>query len=390
MTLPAPVGFGKRLLQQVLDDDVPDLAAGLAYRFLFAIFPFLIFLAALAAFVAQAIGVGDPTGQIMGAIGDNLPPDVSAQITPQVEQVLGQTRPALLSIGAVLALWAATGAIGGLQKAMNSAYDVPESRNLVVKTGGAVLLTLIGSAGILVAFVTIVGGSLLTQEVVKALGVPPSTWDVVSLARWPLVLVLVAIAVSVLLKFAPNVSVSFRWTLVGGVAFAVTWLIATAVFGFYVANFGNYSNTYGALGGVIVMLLWFYITAILLLVSAELTSMLVKTHEPHKVRARKQELADVAEGTADAEHKVDEAADAAGHVIDGVTPHAAPGAPWSPPPSARGRAPIGPVARTVGPRDESGSGLFAATIVACGLITGASVGLLARAWSKGSGAVRSR
>src|SRR5262249_21849219 len=200
-------------------------------------------------------------------VGDNLPPAVAHQVTPQIREVLGVSRPALLSLGAILALWAATGAIGGLQKAMNLAYDVPETRNFFVKTGWAVMLTLIGSAGILVAFVTIVGGSLLTEEVVKAVGVPQGTWDAVSLARWPLMLVLVAIAVAILLKFAPNVSVSFRWTLVGGFVFAVAWLIATAIFGFYVANFANYSNTYGALGGVIVMMLWFYLTAIILLVS---------------------------------------------------------------------------------------------------------------------------
>jgi membrane protein len=365
MALPQPVEFGKRLVTQTLADDVPDLAAGLAYRFLFALFPFLIFLAALAAFVAQAAGLGDPTSQIMGAIGDNLPPDVAAQITPQVQQVLGVSRPALLSLGAILALWAATGAIGGLQKAMNAAYDVPETRNFFVKTGGAVVLTLIGSAGILVAFVTIVGGSLLTQQVAKSLGVPAGTWDVASLARWPLMLALVAIAVAILLKFAPNVSVSFRWTLVGGVVFAITWLIATAVFAVYVANFANYSNTYGALGGVIVLMLWFYLTAVLLLVSAELTSLLVKAHEPHKVEGRKRELA----------------------AEQDVVPAAAPGHPamapvTSPsPPADPSRPPV--PARPPAPARSAGSGLLAATIVGCGLITGASLGLLARAWSDG-------
>ena len=123
MEIPKFLDFPKQVVQQVMEDEVPDLAAGLSYRFLFAVFPFGIFLAALAAFVAQATGLGDPTQQILSAIDDNLPPDVAAQIAPQLESVLGQTRPALLSIGALLALWAATGGVSSLMSAMNTRYD---------------------------------------------------------------------------------------------------------------------------------------------------------------------------------------------------------------------------------------------------------------------------
>ncbi|HEY4188818.1 MAG TPA: YihY/virulence factor BrkB family protein [Candidatus Limnocylindrales bacterium] len=284
------VDFGKRLVTQVMADDVFDLAAGLAYRFLFAIFPFAIFLAALAAYVSGWLGIGDPTSQIIGAVHDNLPPDIVAQLGPQLDAVLGQARPGLLTIGALGALWAATGGIGALQKSLNAAYEVPETRNFFAKTGVAVGLTLLGSAGIVVAFVTIVGGSLLTQEVIRSFGVPPGAWDVVSLARWPLMLLIVAFAVAVLLRFAPNVAVPFRWPMVGGLVFAVGWMVATAGFGLYVANFANYSNTYGALGGVVVLMLWFYLTAVLLLLAAEVTSLLVKDHAPHRIVARQREL----------------------------------------------------------------------------------------------------
>ena len=101
--------IGKRFLGDVQRDDAAGLAAELAYRFLFAIFPFGIFVAALTAFVAAAIGIADPTSQIIGAVGDNLPKDIAAGIRPQLEAVIGTTRPGLLTIGAVTALWAATG-----------------------------------------------------------------------------------------------------------------------------------------------------------------------------------------------------------------------------------------------------------------------------------------
>ena len=289
MQLPRQLELPKRVAQQTIDDEAPDLAAGLAYRFLFAIFPFGIFVAALAAFVAQGLGLGDPTDEILAAIGDNLPPEVAAQIAPQLEQVLGVTRPGLLSIGAILALWAATSGISSLMSAMNKAYDVDETRNFFAKNARAVLLTILGSIGLLIAFVTLVGGSVLTEQAIKQLGIPEGVWTTVSLIRYPVVLALVALAVAVLFRYGPNVAVSFRWTLVGGIVFAILWVVATVIFGLYVANFANYANTYGALGGVIVLMLWFYITALLLLVAAETTSVLAKEHEPEKLEARRAE-----------------------------------------------------------------------------------------------------
>ena len=291
MQLPSFLEFGKRVAVQAMDDEVPELAAGLAYRFLFAIFPFGIFLAALASFVAQWAGWGDPTDEILAALSDNLPREVAAQVAPQLETVLGEAQPGLMSIGALVALWAATGGISSLMGAMNKAYDVEETRNFFLKNALAVALTLIGSVGILVAFVTIVGGSVVTEQAIERLGLGASTWDAIALLRWPLVLVLVAVAVASLFRFGPNVAVSYRWTLVGGAVFAVGWLIATSAFSLYVANFGSYANTYGALGGVIVLMLWFYLTALLLLLAAEVTSVLAKEREPERVQARRDETA---------------------------------------------------------------------------------------------------
>ena len=291
MQLSSVTAFGKALVHQVLDDGVMDLAAGLAYRFLFAVFPFAIFLAALASFIAPWLGLGDPTNEIISAIGDNLPPDVASQLAPQLQAVLGEARPGLLSIAAVGALWVATTGISSLITAMNKAYDVDETRNFLRKTGLALLLTLVASAGILVSFATLVGGSILTQQAVQALGVSPGLWNTIALLRFPLVLVLVALAVAALFRFGPNVAVSFRWTAVGGVVFAIGWVVATAIFGIYVANFASYANTYGALGGVVVLMLWFYITALLLLVAAEITSLLATQNEPERLQARRDEVA---------------------------------------------------------------------------------------------------
>jgi membrane protein len=315
MEMPRQLEFPKRVVQATMDDEVPDLAAGLAYRFLFAIFPFAIFLAAMAGFAAQLAGLQDPSGQIIGSLSDNLPPDIAAQVRPQLDAVLGNTRPGLMSIGAVLALWAAMGGISAVMKAMNRAYDVEETRGFVPRTARAALLTVFGALGILIAFVTIVGSSFLTQQAAKTLGIPDSTWSVVSLARFPVVIVLVAIAVAILYRYGPNVAVSLRWTMIGGFGFAILWLLATVVFALYVANFANYSNTYGALGGVVVLMLWFYLTALLLLVGAELTALLAKDHEPHKIAARQKEIR---EGN-EALRKVGQAAGAVAGTVQAAT-----------------------------------------------------------------------
>src|SRR5262245_4373542 len=125
------VQVGKRFLSDVKGDDVAGMSAELAYRFLFAIFPFGIFVAAVTAFVAGAVGIQDPTGRIMGAVSDNLPADVANSMRPQIEAVIGTTRPSLLTLGAILALWAATGGTNALMKAMNRAFEVQENRSLV-------------------------------------------------------------------------------------------------------------------------------------------------------------------------------------------------------------------------------------------------------------------
>ena len=316
------MGVGRRLITSIREDDVSGLGAEIAYRFLFAIFPFGIFVAALTAFVAQAIGLADPTGQIIGAVGDNLPADVANGIRPQLEAVIGTTRPGLLTVGAIAALWAATGGTNALIKAMNRAYEVEETRPLIPRYATAIGLTLLASIGILVAFVTIVGASLLTTQVVDALHLDPAVVGAISLVRWPIVFVGLSVAVAVLYKLAPNFRAPWRWCLAGGAIFSVGWLLATALFGLYVANFANYSNTYGALGGVVVLMLWFYLSSIVLVGAAALVASAMKELRPDTFAAG-QEVAKAA---------ATEAADA--HASASPTALPAPVAPSGPAPRA--------------------------------------------------------
>ena len=132
---------------------------------------------------------------------------------------------------------------------------------------------------------TIVGASMLTTEVARQLNLDQRLVEAIGLLRWPVVFVFLSVAVGALYKLAPNVRVPFRWCLVGGALFSVGWIVATALFSLYVANFASYSNTYGALGGVIVLMLWFYISALILVASAALVAAVLKETRPELVVA---------------------------------------------------------------------------------------------------------
>ena len=177
MQIPRQLELPKRVAVQTIDDEAPELAAGLAYRFLFALFPFAIFVAALAAFVARRWASATRPSEILGAVGDNLPPDVAAQIAPQLQQVLGQTRPGLLTFGALLALWAASERdLVADERDEQGVRRRRDARNSSSRARCAILLTLVGSVGVIFAFVTLVGGSVATEQACQQLGIADGVW----------------------------------------------------------------------------------------------------------------------------------------------------------------------------------------------------------------------
>jgi Virulence factor BrkB len=135
-----------------------------------------------------------------------------------------------------------------------------------------------------------VGGSLLTQQIANQLGVGAQTWTLLQFLRWPLVFVLLVVAVSVLYRFAPNIAAPWPSILVGATAFAIGWLLATLAFAVYVANFSNYGATYGSLGSVIILMLWFYLTAVLLVSGAELAAVVTRATDPARIQTRQGQI----------------------------------------------------------------------------------------------------
>ena len=287
----SPSAIAHRLIGAIKEDDVSGLAAEIAYRFLFAIFPFGLFVAALGTFVATSLHVANPAEEIVGGLGDNLPPAIADALRPELERLLTSARADLLAIGAIAALWAATGGTNALVKGIHRAYDVPEQRPFLLRYAVAVGLTLLAALGVMASFVTIVGGAMATQQLAAQFGLGDQAFAVLQILRWPAVFLVLTLAVAVLYRYAPSVVVPWRWIAVGAGGFTVGWIVATAALGFYAANVANYGATYGSLGAVIVLMLWFYVTAAMLIIGAELTAALTRERSPDEVRRRGEELA---------------------------------------------------------------------------------------------------
>ena len=308
------MGVGKRLISSIREDDVSGLAAEIAYRFLFAIFPFGLFVAALGTVVAGWLRVGNPAEQIIAGLGDNLPPSIADALQPELERLFASASNGLIWTGALLALWAATGGTNALVKGIHRAYGVPEQRPFLLRYAIAVGLTLLAAVGVIASFVTIVGGAMITQEIAEQFGLRGQAWALVQLLRWPAVFLGLTLAVAILYRYAPSVVVPWRWIAVGAVVFTLGWLVATAALGWYAGNVADYGATYGSLGAVIVLMLWFYLTAALLLVGAEITAALARERTPTEIRRRGEEAA-VAEA-------VDGATEQATDSIRSATDHA--------------------------------------------------------------------
>ena len=253
------MGLGRRLITSIREDDVSGLGAEMAYRFLFAVFPFGLFVAALSSTVAGWLRLESPADQIIAGLGDNLPPAVADALQPELERLFSSASNGLLWTGALLALWAATGGTNALVKGIHRAYGVPEQRPFLLRYAIAVGLTLLAAVGVIASFVTIVGGAMATQEIADRLGLGAQAWTVVQLLRWPAVFLVLTIAVAILYRYAPSVVIPWRWIAVGAAAFSLGWLVATAALGWYAGNVADYGATYGSLGAVIVLMLWFYV-----------------------------------------------------------------------------------------------------------------------------------
>lgn len=268
----------RKTVREFSEDDCTDLAAALTYYSVLALFPAAIAILSLVGLVGQGDESVDTLLDILRDIGASSAADT---LEPTLVELSKSQNAGLgLLLGLALALWSASGYVGAFGRGMNRIYEVPEGRPIWKLRPAMLLVTLV--TVLLTALVAL--GLVLTgpaaQAVGDAVGLGDTAVLVWSIAKWPVLLAVVVLIVALLYYATPNVKQPrFRWVSVGAVVAILTWVVASAAFGFYVANFSSYNRTYGSLAGVVVFLLWLWITNLALLFGAELDAELERGRE---------------------------------------------------------------------------------------------------------------
>ena len=249
-------------------DNGMGLAAQLAYYFFLALFPALLFLIALASFLPAH----DLVTRVVGMLRGVAPEEVIKIVSDQLTNIANGQQGGLLSFGVIAALWSSSAAMVAIIDALNRAYDVEDSRPWWKQRLIAVVLTLGVALFMLVSFALIVAGPELADWFASRVGLGTAfawTWKIV---QWPLVFALVATAIGFIYYFAPDVEQDFVWITPGSLVATVLWMLGSLAFRIYVVNFGSYNETYGAIGGVMVLMLWLYLTGLSIIMGAEMNA----------------------------------------------------------------------------------------------------------------------
>jgi membrane protein len=259
-------------------DQCTDLAAALTYYAVLALFPAAIALTSLLGLVGQGTEAVDQVLKILGQVGAG---GVVDSIGPTLKELSkSQSAGLALVLGLLGALWSASGYVGAFGRALNRIYERGEGRPVWKLRPAMLLLTALLVALVAVALAGLVISGPVTEAVGNAIGIGSTAQTVFSIIKWPLIAAVVVLIVALLYYYTPNVrQPKFRWVSVGAVLAIVAWAVASAAFGFYVANFSSYDKTYGALAGVIVFLLWLWLTNLALLFGAELDAELERGRE---------------------------------------------------------------------------------------------------------------
>ncbi|MGH2978514.1 MAG: YihY/virulence factor BrkB family protein [Solirubrobacterales bacterium] len=261
-------GVLKRTVREFREDNLTDWAAALTYYGILSIFPALLV-------AVSVLGlIGESATQPLLDNLSNVAPGPAQEIFTDAIQNLNQSQGAagiLFVAGLAAALWSASSYVGAFMRASNSIYEVEEGRPFWKLRPVQIAITLVMMILLSIGAVAVVVTGPLAEEVGNVIGLGDAAVTAWDIAKWPVLVVLVSFMFTVLYWAAPNVKQpGFRWLTPGSVLAVVLWILASAAFALYVANFGSYNKTYGSLGGVIVFLVWLWISNVAVLLGAEL------------------------------------------------------------------------------------------------------------------------
>jgi membrane protein len=267
-----PIGWwqvARRTVHEISDDNCLGLAAQMAFYFLLGLFPALLFLVALLSYLPE-----DFFPELLAALSTVAPPELIALVRGQLDQIAAGEAGGLLTLGILGAIWSSSVAMVAIIDALNRAYDLVEWRPWWRRRLLAIVLTVASAVFILLSFALVLIGPTALASAGQWLRIEPAVVVIWAVLRWPVLVGCIVFGVDLVYHFAPNRRVPWTWITPGALLATVLWVAISFGFKYYVANFGDYTATYGAIGGAIVTMLWFYLGGLAILVGAEVNGVI--------------------------------------------------------------------------------------------------------------------
>jgi membrane protein len=264
------LGVLKRSVKEFQEDKLTDWAAALTYYGVLAIFPALLVLVSVLGLIGESA-----TQPLIDNLSEVAPGPAQEILTNALENLQGSQGAAGVAfvLGLLVALWSASGYVGAFMRASNTIYDIQEGRPLWKTLPLRVGLTIVLLTLVVISALGVVLTGGIAKEVGSVVGVGDTAVSVWNIAKWPVILLVVSFMFALLYWAAPNVKQpGFRWLSPGGLLAVIGWVIASAAFAFYVSNFASYNKTYGAIGGMIVFLVWLWLSNTMVLLGAEVNA----------------------------------------------------------------------------------------------------------------------
>lgn len=268
-----PKGFILAFIQRLKDADITGFGAQLAYFFLLSLFPLLIFIMTLLPYL------NFPPDLIYTLLEALLPKQAYTLIEGTIVEVLEKRNSGLLSIGVIGTIWSASNGVDALIKSLNRSYNKDETRPFVVARLMSVVFTLMLILLIVVALVLSVFGQQIGVFLFSTFGLAADFLSIWNKFRIILPPILIFSVLTLMYWMMPNIKLYLKSVLIGSLFSTIAWLIVSYGFSFYINNFSNYSSTYGSIGGIIILLLWLYVTGIILMVGGQLNAIMQQRKE---------------------------------------------------------------------------------------------------------------
>ncbi|WP_144527895.1 YihY/virulence factor BrkB family protein [Peribacillus simplex] len=274
------IKFSKKLIKEIKEDRVTGLAAEQAYYYLLALFPLLILLLSILPYLNIDIQTA------LNTIKTFMPAETMEVVEKNIINILSERNGGLLTFGFLGTIWSASNGMNAFIHSMNIAYDVEETRNFIKARIISIVLTL----SLVVAFIVMLGlpvfGKVIIDLFQQVIPIPEEMQILFSLLRWVIAVVVISLVLAFLYRFAPNKSFPIKHVIPGAVTSTVLWLGISLGFSFYVSNFANYSSTYGSLGGVIILMLWLYLSGLIFVIGGEINAILHRQNIIPKKQSR--------------------------------------------------------------------------------------------------------